>query len=283
MTNGKKCSLVSSYKYVDDKTLSYTYRGKPTEVLQKALYIEEYETDKDQMIINGDKCNVITFNFSSNNSPPQDLYLNDNKIEPCGNLKLLGVILSNDLKWSKNTTQICSKGNQRFYFLQKLKQFGLSKAELIHGWKTMIRPITEYAAPLWHSSLTDTDSNRLEKLQKRALGLILGTTYIDNKRYYTYGHEHLSYTAALEKTDLIPLDKRREILTSKFALDAFKSERHKDIFTKKVFERAPGRNEPRVQEKQCYTGRYYKSAVPYMSRLLNSVKMGISDLQNRLK
>ena len=283
LTNGKKCSLVSSYKYVDDKTLSYTYRGNPTEVLQKALYIEEKETDKDQMIINGDKCNVITFNFSSNNSPPQDLYLNDNKIEPCDNLKLLGVILSNDLKWSKNTTQICSKGNQRFYFLQKLKQFGLSKAELIHGWKTMIRPITEYAAPLWHSSLTDTDSNRLEKLQKRALGLILGTTYIDNKRYYTYGKEHLSYTAALEKTDLIPLDKRREILTSKFALDAFKSERHNDIFTKKVFERAPGRNEPRVQEKQCYTGRYYKSAVPYMSRLLNSVKMGISDLQSQLK
>ena len=280
LINGKKCSLVSSYKYVDDKTLSYSYTGDPTELLQKALNIEASETDKDQMIINGNKCNVITFNFSSNNSPPQDLYLNDNKIEPCDNLKLLGVILSNDLKWSKNTAQICSKGNQRFYFLRKLKQFGLSKEELLHGWMTMIRPITEYAAPLWHSSLTDADTKKLEKLQKRALGLVLGTTYIDNKRYYTFGNKHLSYTEALEKTGLVSLDKRREILTGKFALDAVKSKRHNDIFTKKVFERAPGRYEHIVQEKQCTTERYYKSAVPYMSRMLNTVKLSTSNMQN---
>ena len=199
LINGKKCSLVSSYKYVDDKTLSYSYTGDPTDLLQNALNIEATETDKDQMIINGKKCNVITFNFSSNNSPQQDLYLNDNKIEQCDHLKLLGVILSSDLKWNKNTDQICSKGNQRFYFLRRLKQFGLSKEELIRGWQSMIRPITEYAAPLWHSSLTDKESGRLERLQKRALGLILGTTYIENKRYYTYGNQHLSYNEALEK------------------------------------------------------------------------------------
>ena len=63
----------------------------------------------------------------------------------------------------------------------------------------MIRQITEYAAPLWHSSLTNAESERLEKLQKRALGLILGTTYIDNKRYYTFGYKHLTYDEALEK------------------------------------------------------------------------------------
>ena len=63
----------------------------------------------------------------------------------------------------------------------------------------MIRPITEYAAPLWHSSLTEADNGRLEKLQKRALGMILGTTYIDNKRYYNFGNKHLSYNEALEK------------------------------------------------------------------------------------
>ena len=64
---------------------------------------------------------------------------------------------------------------------------------------SMIRPITEYAAPLWHSSLTDIERDKLEKLQKRALGLILGTTYIDNKRYYTFGNKHLTYDEALEK------------------------------------------------------------------------------------
>ena len=82
---------------------------------------------------------------------------------------------------------------------------------------------------------------------------------------------------------MITLAERREILTGKFALDAFKSKRHKDIFTKKVFERAPGRSEPIVQEIQCYTDRYYKSAVPYMSRKLNNVKMSIRDMERQLE
>ena len=107
--------------------------------------------------------------------------------------------------------------------------------------------------------------------KKRALGIILGTTYIDNKRYYTFENKHLNYNEALEKTGLVSLAMRRETLTGKFALDALKNERHNDIFTKKVFERTAGRYEPKVQEKHCATERYYKSAVPYMSRMLNSI------------
>lgn len=280
LINGNKCSLVSNYKFVDDKTLAYSYSGDPTDLLQKTLDIEANETDKDQMIINGNKCNVITFNFSDRNSPPQDLYLNKNKIEPCESLKLLGVTLSDDLKWSKNTAQICSKANRRFCFLRRLKQFGLSLDELVVGWKSMIRPVTEYAAPLWHSGLCNVDINKLEKLQKRALGLIMGTTYIENKRYYTFGNTHLSYNEALEKTGLFTLDKRREILTGKFAIQAFKNERHQNIFEKKVSERAKGINDPKVQEKLCKTDRYYKSAVPYMSRMLNIVQTIYSNLKN---
>ena len=147
----------------------------------------------------------------------------------------------------------------------------------------MIRPITEYVAPLWHSSLTDIEREKLEKLQKRALGLILGTTYIDNKRYYTFGNKHLNYDEALEKTGLVTLDKRREILTGKFAIQSFKSKRHNDMFTQKVYGRTPGRYESIVQEKDCKTDRYYKSAVPYMSRMLNNVKISTSNMPNQSK
>ena len=53
----------------------------------------------------------------------------------------------------------------------------------------MVRPITEYAAPLWHSGLSDTDIKRIEDLQKTALGMILGTVYIEHKRYYKFGNK----------------------------------------------------------------------------------------------
>ena len=86
-----------------------------------------------------------------------------------------------------------------------------------------------------------------------------------------------------KKTGLVTLDKRREILTGKFAIQSFKSERHNDMFTKKVFGRAPGRYESIVHEKQCKTERYYKSAVPYMSRMLNNVKISSSNIHNQPK
>ena len=64
LIDGRKCSFVSTHKFVDDKTLSYSYSGDPTEILQNALDIESEETRNDKMIINGTKCHAITFNFS---------------------------------------------------------------------------------------------------------------------------------------------------------------------------------------------------------------------------
>ena len=64
LINGDKCPLVTNLKFVDDKTLVYSYSGNPTETLQQALDIEMEETIKDKMIINGNKCHSLTFNFS---------------------------------------------------------------------------------------------------------------------------------------------------------------------------------------------------------------------------
>ena len=40
LINGVKCNLVSSYKFVDDKTLAYSYSGDPSEFLKNVLDIE---------------------------------------------------------------------------------------------------------------------------------------------------------------------------------------------------------------------------------------------------
>ena len=181
LIDGVKCDIVSNFKFVDDKTLSYSYSGNPTEVLQTALSIEESETVKDKMLINANKCSVITWNFSKRNSPPENLILNNNFLPSLSKIKLLGVIITDDLKWSENTMHICDKVNRKLFILCLLKQFGFSKDELIIAWTTIIRPITEYAAPLWHSGLTETDCKKIEKLQKKALGIILGVTYSMNR------------------------------------------------------------------------------------------------------
>ena len=109
------------------------------------------------MSINESKCHNITFNFSQKNYFPQNLTLNGKTINTENKIKLLGVNITNDLKWTENTKEICSKVNRKLYILSKLKNHGLQSRELITVWVSVIRPICEYAAPLWHSGLNDKD------------------------------------------------------------------------------------------------------------------------------
>ena len=114
-------------------------------------------------VINEGKCNIITFNFSSKNIGPQNLVLNGNRIYPVDKIKLLGVVITADLRWKENTAQLCKKVNKKLYILWKLKQFGVKQDKLVTAWKVLLRPIAEYAAPLWHPGLTASEIKKIRK------------------------------------------------------------------------------------------------------------------------
>jgi len=206
--------------------LVHSYSGDPTEFLQNILNIEVAEIVKDKMVINESKCNFITFNFSKKHITPQELFLNGKMIYPVNKIKLLGVYITADLRWTEKTAQICKKVNKKLFILCKLKQFGVKKEKLLTAWKVLLRPITEYAAPLWHSGLTQGDTNKLERLQKTTIGLITGVSYVDNKRYYKVKGNDVSYDNAQIHYELSTMADRREDLTYKFGLDTYKNERH---------------------------------------------------------
>ena len=234
LIKGVICNMVSNYKFVDDKTLAHSFSEDPSEFLQMVLNLEATGTTKNKMVINEDKCNLITFNFSTSNIEPKNLRLNGNLLNSVSKITLLGVIITDDLQWKENTANICQKVNRKFFLLWKLKQFGLKQKELLTAWKVLLRPITEYAAPLWHSGLTKCNSEKLERLQKRAVGLILGTTYIDYVRHYNVNSGYATYEAALRYLEIPKLADRRESLTKTFAIDTYKNELHEGFFEKKT-------------------------------------------------
>ena len=67
------------------------------------------------MVINESKCNIITFNFSKRNIVPKQLVLRGNTIKSVERINLLGVIITDDLKWKENTALICNKVNKKFF------------------------------------------------------------------------------------------------------------------------------------------------------------------------
>ena len=276
LIKGVKSPMVHNFKFVDDKTLAYSYSGDPTQVLQNVLDNETLETSKDKMKINESKCHVITFNHSSKNLGPQKLTLNGNELTSVDKIKLLGVIITSDLRWRENTAEIRKKVTKKFFMIWKLKQFGFKTEELLTLWKVSLRPIAEYAAPLWHPNLLECNIRTLEKLQKIALGLILGTIYIDHRRYYKVNGKPVPYIEALKYCNLPTLSERREILTTNFALETYKSGLHTDFFEEENADRPNTRSKPIVKEHTGNTSRLNRSAIPTMSKIINNSKRASS-------
>jgi len=53
-----------------------------------------------------------------------------------------------------------------------MKRSAMTTDDLLHYYKTVIRPVIEYACPVWQSSLTVDELRRLEAVQKRAVMII---------------------------------------------------------------------------------------------------------------
>ena len=70
-------------------------------------------------------------------------------------------------------------------------------------------------------------------LQKKSC-IVLGTFNVNNKRSYKVGDCHKPYEEALQIYGLITMKKRRVVLTSKFALDVARSEKHNGMFIKNI-------------------------------------------------
>ena len=87
------------------------------------------EANQNCMVINAKKCHSITFNFSDSNKPPENLHIDNNPIQREKAIKLLGVEITENLKWTNNTTKICMKVNdhelQPILILLIHQQFGI--------------------------------------------------------------------------------------------------------------------------------------------------------------
>ena len=135
--------------------------------------------------------------------------------------------------------------------LGKLKYVGVKIDDLLTVYMLFIRCVPEYCSTVFHSSLTQEQSYKIERLQANCLKIILGENYI-------------SYEAALEMCNLQKLSTRRENRQLSFALKCLDHQ-----FTKEIFPMNEGKKEKFVVN-FARTEQYKNSAVPQCQRLLNN-------------
>ena len=143
--------------------------------------------------------------------------------------------------------------------LAKKSEFSAPIEDIVTIYTSYVRSILEQSCQVWHSSLTQEDSEDLERVQKSALKVIL------KENYLTYEH-------ALETLMLGSLSDRREKMCIKFAKNCQKNELTKDLFPLNPNSGLETRNQDKYKVLHANTDRLKNSAVPDLQRLLNSSK-----------
>ena len=148
---------------------------------QKQLSNINIWTKKMKMKLNEKKTKSIIFNFSRKHQFITNLSVNNQNIEVVKEAKLLGTILTDDLKWSKNTREIVRKSYARMQLLHRASNFTSNVQDLKSIYLTYIRSVLEQSAVVWHSGLTVKNRRDLERVQKAAVRVILKTKYTTYK------------------------------------------------------------------------------------------------------
>ena len=214
-------------------------------------------TSENKMKLNEEKSKYMLFSklrepFSTR------LTINKNKIDEENDMLHLGLWISKDLSWEKHISEICKKTYPKIKMLTKLKYVGVSTEDLIELYCLLIRSQTEYCSTVFHSSLTQKLTNKLESIQRTSLKVILSEMYVD-------------YESALEMCGLMSLHDRREHKSLKFAIKCTKNTTNKHMFPiNPSIDTHMVRYREHFKVNKTHTETYKKSAIPYLQRKLNS-------------
>ena len=106
-------------------------------------------------------------------------------------MKILGVTLDNDCGLISHVNSIAKRLRRKTWALSKLRKKGMVERDLIQAYTSAIRPVAEYASPVWHPQLTAGQSESLERQQSQALKNIYGVGMSAKKMRSKSGLERL--------------------------------------------------------------------------------------------
>ena len=167
------------------------------------------------MVVNGQKTTMVCVSGATSYEADGFILDADGERIGCqGSFKALGMRFSDRPTVDAHVEYMERSVRSRLWTIRNLKNSGFTEEELVKVFTTIIRPVLEYAAVVYHSSLTDEQDERLEGLQNTALKMIYGTGISARKMRGMSG--------------LQTLRARREYLCDKFAakcvtLPAFES------------------------------------------------------------
>lgn len=163
------CSIV---KFADDTTVAGPIIKSELDYRNQVAALVEWCSDND-LELNVKKTKEMVIDFRQKPSDIAPLFINNTQVEIVSHFTFLGVLISNDLKWTLNVDQIVMKAQQRLFFLRRLKSFHVSVALLSKFYRAVIESILTKSVTVWYGNATVQDRQRLERIVRAASRIVV--------------------------------------------------------------------------------------------------------------
>ena len=118
MINDLSVAHRTLWKHVNDATLAESVSKNESSSMQSCVDELVRQSEADGFQLNESKCKELRISFSSSGSTVDPITINDKQIEVVSSAKLLGVVVSDNLKWNALVESIYKKAATHLYFLK---------------------------------------------------------------------------------------------------------------------------------------------------------------------
>ena len=185
---------VPTFKYVDDTTIYSITNDTKNSSAQEAMDTIMSWSNANNMKINAKKTKEMLIFFSKVPPEVENIIVNGEKLERAECVTLLGLRISNKLTWEIHVNYIVKRGQQRLFCLTMLRRARVAPKDIVQIYCSKIRPVMEYACPVWHGGITVEQSDAIEHVQERAMRI---------------AYPSLDYCEAIRAADIPSLQQRR--------------------------------------------------------------------------
>lgn len=178
----KKLNFIS---FADDTTVYFSHKSVDTLIDTVNIELKSLTSwlILNKLTLNATKTKYIIFSSANKLCKIKDKYcnaiiLNDCAIERVNNIKFLGVILNDNLKWDKQVNTLANKLSRCTGILNRLKHF-LPSNIMLKIYNALVLPHLNYCIGVWGNT-EQCNLERLFLLQKKAIRCIADVGFLDH-------------------------------------------------------------------------------------------------------
>ena len=235
--------------------------------------LQQVDRWSQQWLVNFNPAKTKLMNISLKSSPGFEhhpIYFNDHVLDEVASHKHLGVIFSNDLKWSSHVNSLVQSVSRIGDVMQKLK-YRLDRETLQTIYFSLVRPKLEYACVVWDDCSAE-QKNLLENTQLLFARIVTGA-----KRGTS--HELLYH-----ESSWATLADRRDTCKLKFMHNIYHRKAPdylSNVLPVKVDNRYKLRNDNNLAQFETRTEKFRKSIFPDCIRKWNTLPVEVREIDEK--